>query len=69
MRKNRNWCNFGNAVAYTPQFWNWLEDKRSEYDEVPREVWKAVKTKAEKIRVVKIKERRKERGKAKEMLW
>ena len=47
--------NFKNAMASTPQFWNWLENRRSEDDEMSR---KAVEAKAEKTRMVKIKRRK-----------
>jgi len=43
-----------------------LEDRRDENNEVSRRVWKAVKTKAGKIRVAKTKERGKERGRKKQ---
>jgi len=38
-----------------------LEDKGGKYDEVPRRVWKAVKTEARKTRVVKTERRGKEK--------
>ena len=54
-------------MAYLPQSWDWLENRRSESDEVFRGMWKAMDTKAGKIRVAKTKVRRKEREKRKEM--
>ena len=43
--------NFGNAVASMSQPRNRLENWESENDEVSREMWKAVKTSTEKIRM------------------
>ena len=53
-------CNFGNAMACSSQSWDWLENEKSEDDEVSRRVWKVVETKAEKNGVAKTKRRRKE---------
>ena len=53
-------CNFGNAMACSSQFWNQLENKRSEDNKVFREIWKAVETKAGKIRTAKTKRNEKE---------
>ena len=44
-----------------------MEKRRDEDDEMCREVWKTVEAKAEKIRVIKTKERREEREREKEM--
>ena len=52
--------NFENTMACTLQSWDWLENRRSEDNEVSRGVWKAVKAKAVETRVVKTKERREE---------
>ena len=37
-----------------------MENRESEDNKIPRKVWKAVETKARKVRMEKIKERRKE---------
>ena len=42
-------------MASSLQFWNQLENRRSENNKMSRGVWKAVETKAEKIRVVEAK--------------
>ena len=51
--------NLRNAMAYSLQSWNWLEDKRNKDNKISWEVWKVVETKAEKVRVAKEKGRRK----------
>ena len=43
--------NFGNAVASMLQSRNRLENWRSENDEVPREMWKAVETSTGEVRM------------------
>ena len=45
--------------------WNQLENRGGKNDKVFEEIWKAIETKAGKIRVEKTKERRKERGRGK----
>ena len=45
-------------MASSPQFWGWLENRGGKDDEILRRVWKVVETKAEEIRVVKVKEER-----------
>ena len=37
-----------------------MENRESEDNKIPRKVWKVVETKARKVRMAKIKERRKE---------
>ena len=46
-------------MAYSSQSWDWLENEKSEDDEVSRRVWKVVETKVEKNGVAKTKRRRK----------
>ncbi len=46
-------------MACLLQSWDWLENRRGEDNEVFREIWKTVKAKAEKIKVVKTKEEEK----------
>ena len=46
-------------MACMPQFWDWLENRRSKNNEMSRRMWKAVETKARKIRVEKAKEKMK----------
>ena len=48
-------CNLGNAIACLPQPWDWLENRRSKDDKIPKEVWKVVETKAEKVRMTEAK--------------
>ena len=50
----------GHALACLPQSKNWLEDRRSEDDEMPRRVEETIKTKVREVRMAKIKEKRKE---------
>jgi len=45
-----------------PQSGNRLENKRSQDDKVSRRMWKAVETKAEKIRIAKTERKRGKRG-------
>jgi len=52
---------FGNAVACSLQSWNWLKNRRGEDDKLSRRVWKAVETKAGKVRVAEA-ERGREKG-------
>ena len=54
-------------MAYLLQYWDWLEDKRSEDNEVFRRVWKAVKTEVREVRVAKTEIKRKKRGEGKEI--
>ena len=54
-------------MAYLLQYWDWLEDKRSEDDEVFRRVWKAVKTEVREVRVAKTERKRKKRREEKEI--
>ena len=37
-----------------PQFWNWLEDRKGQNDEMSKEMWKIVETKAGEIRIAKV---------------
>ena len=53
-------------MACLSQFWDWLENRKSEGDEISREVWKVVKAKAEKTGVAKTKERKEKRRRKKE---
>lgn len=59
-------CNVGNTRTSMPQSWDWLEDKRIQDDKVSREIWKAIKAKAGKIRVAEVEEKREEARKRKE---
>ena len=59
-------CNLGNAVAYSPQPWDWLENRGGKDDEVSGGMWKAVEAKARKIRMAKTKRRREKEGKREE---
>ena len=47
--------NLGDVMASSLQFWNQLENRKSENNKMSRGVWKTVETKAEKIRVVEAK--------------
>ena len=46
--------NIRNTVVSMPQSWNWLEDRRNKNDEMSRWVWKAIESKADEARIVKI---------------
>ena len=56
---------FRNAIACSPQSWNWLENREGEDNKVFWRKWKAVKTQAEEIGIEKTKERRGKRGRDK----
>ena len=47
---------FGNAMAYLSQSWNWLENGWSKDDKIFREVWKVGE-----VRIAEAKERREKR--------
>ena len=53
--------NLRNAMACLPQSWNWLENGRSKDDEMSGGMWKAMETKAEKVRIAEVEKRREER--------
>ena len=63
-KENKEWCDwwsemkydFRNVMAYSPQSWNWLENRGSKYDEISKKVWKAVETKAEEARITEVEE-------------
>jgi len=45
---------FGNAMVYLSQSWNWLENKKGKDDEISRSIWKAMETEAEKARMAEV---------------
>ena len=48
-------------MANSPQFWDWLENRRNKNDKIFKEIWKVVETEVEKVRVIKVeREREKE---------
>ena len=49
------------TLAYSLQPRNQLEDKRDKDDKVSRRMWKAVKAKAEKVRMAETEEERKKK--------
>ena len=58
-------CDFGNAMVSLPQSWNWLENRRSEDEKVPRRMQKVVETKTEKSGVAKTKGKSREKTRRK----
>jgi len=54
-------CYLGNVMACLPQLWDQLVNRRSEDDKVSKSMWKAVETKARKIRMAKTKRRSEKR--------
>ena len=60
-------CNFGNAVAYSPQSWDWLENREDEDDKLSKRVWKVVETKVEKVRIIEVRGEREKERKIKEV--
>ena len=60
-------CDFGNAIASMPQSGNWLENRRSQDDEVSRRMWKAVETEAGEIKVAETERRGDKRKSRKRM--
>ena len=63
-------CDFENTMVSTPEFWNWLENRRGQDDKVFREVWKTVETETRKTKMVKVEGKREEvrRERAKEKI-
>ena len=48
-------------MANSPQFWDWLENRRNKNDKIFKGIWKVVETEVEKVRVIKVeREREKE---------
>ena len=50
----------GYAIVCLLQSWNWLEDRRSEDNKMPKWVWKVLEAKAREIRMVKTGKKEKE---------
>ena len=48
-----------------PQYWDWLENRESQDDEMSRRVWKTVETKVGEVRLTEAKRRRGKRWKGK----